>query len=73
MMAILKYFVYCLELLEQIAECVELLSSPLGLAAMVCLTSYEILLLLGCGSTNALVLAFGISLTFHSTANRPHV
>ena len=71
-MVILKYFLHFLELLEQIADFFELLCSPLGLAAMVCLTSYEVLLLLGCDPTNAVVLAGVSALTFHTTSNRPN-
>lgn len=71
-MVILKYFLYLLELLEQVAEFIELLTTPVGLAAMVCLTSYEILMLLGCDAANSVVLAVVVTLTFHSASNRPN-
>ncbi|MGB2926206.1 MAG: hypothetical protein WBB82_12975 [Limnothrix sp.] len=71
-MVILKYFLHLLELLEQVAEFIELLTTPVGLAGMVCLTSYEALILLGCDAANSVVLAVVVTLTFHSASNRPN-
>ena len=71
-MAILRYFLQLLELMGQIGEFLELLSTPVGLAAMVCLTSYECLILCGCDVANSIVLASVITLTFHTASNRPN-
>ncbi|OKH19194.1 hypothetical protein NIES208_02785 [[Limnothrix rosea] IAM M-220] len=71
-MAILKYFLQILEFMGQVGEFLELLSTPIGLAAMVCLTSYESLMLLGCDTANSVVLALVITLTFHTASNRPN-
>ncbi len=71
-MAILKYFLQLLEFMGQVGEFLELLSSPAGLAAMVCLTSYESLMLFGCDTVNSVVLALVVTLTFHITSNRPN-
>ena len=71
-MAILEYFLRLLEFMGQVGEFLELLSSPIGLTAMVCLTSYECLLLFGCDATNSAVLSLVITLTYYTTSNRPN-
>ena len=71
-MAILEYFLRLLEFMGQVGEFLELLSSPIGLTAMVCLTSYECLLLFGCDPANSVVLASVITLSFHAASNRPN-
>ena len=71
-MVILKYFLQLLELMGQVAVFLEQLSSPIGLAMMVCLSSYESLLLFGCDTINSIVLALVITLTFHTASNRPN-
>ncbi|AFY39176.1 hypothetical protein Lepto7376_2924 [[Leptolyngbya] sp. PCC 7376] len=71
-MTILKYFLQLLEVMGQISEFLELLSTPIGLAGMVCLTSYESLILFGCDTANSIVLAAVVTLTFHIASNRPN-
>ena len=71
-MAILKYFLQILEFMGQVGEFLELLSTPIGLAAMVCLASYECLMLCGCDAANSAILASVITLTFHTASNRPN-
>ena len=71
-MAILEYFLRLLEFMGQVGEFIEMLSSPTGLTAMVCLTSYECLLLFGCDAANSVVLALAITLSFHTASNRPN-
>lgn len=70
-MAILNRFLRLLELLEQLTDCAEFLTTPSGLAVVACLLSYEALLLAGCDGPSAAILASTAALTLHCGFNRP--
>lgn len=70
-MALLNRFLRLLELLEQTAELGEFLTTPAGLALIICWLSYQGLVLTGCDAPSAAVLASTAALTLHCGLNRP--
>lgn len=70
-MAILNRFLRLLELLEQATDFAASLTTPPGIAVTVCLFSYQALLLAGCDSPSAAILASAVALTLHCGVNRP--
>ena len=70
-MAILNRFLRLLERLEAAADAAEFLASPVGLASIFCLLSYQVFLLVGCDVPTAAILASATGLTLHCTFNHP--
>ncbi|MEL6382343.1 MAG: hypothetical protein AAFQ89_07705 [Cyanobacteria bacterium J06626_18] len=70
-MAILNRLLRFLELLEHITEFTDFLTTPTGGALLACLLSYAGLLLAGCDSPSAAILASATALTLHCGLNRP--
>ena len=70
-MAILNRFLKFLELLEQIVDFFNLLSSPAGYSAVLCLFAYGLLLMGGCNGPTAAILAGAIAMTLYSIVQQP--
>ena len=70
-MAILSRLLQVLELLEQAREFAQSLTTRQSLALVACLLSYEVLLLGGCDSPSAAVLASAIALALHCGLHHP--
>ncbi|NER82449.1 MAG: hypothetical protein F6K42_23375, partial [Leptolyngbya sp. SIO1D8] len=62
-MALLNRFLRLLEWLEQATDVIEFLTTPAGIAIAACLLSYQALLLAGCDSPTAAILASTAALT----------
>ena len=70
-MALLNRFLRLLKLLEQVAEFANVLTESTGLAIIICLFSYEALLLYSCDAHSSAILASAIGLTLHCVLNQP--
>jgi len=70
-MAILNRVLRFLEWLEQYAELTAFLTQPLGLTLLVCLFSYQILLLIGHSTTESVVLSSVVAVSLHHVIKRP--
>ena len=71
-MAILARLVRLLEWLDQARDFTDQLATPTGLVVVVCLTSYQALLMVNCDSSTAALLASAIAFTLHCGLHRPH-
>ncbi|MEM7648491.1 MAG: hypothetical protein AAF283_04905 [Cyanobacteria bacterium P01_A01_bin.70] len=70
-MAILDRFLHFLQLLEDLAELGEFLTTPMGSTLIFCGLSYQALTVLGCAAPSAAILASTAALALHCTTNRP--
>lgn len=70
-MAILNRLLRLLELLEQISDFTDLLLTPTGVAVVICLVSYQALMLAGCDVVSASTLASVVALALHSAYTHP--
>ncbi|MEO1094158.1 MAG: hypothetical protein AAFX01_04585 [Cyanobacteria bacterium J06638_28] len=70
-MAILNRLLRLLELLEHISDFTEFLLTSTGLAVVICLVSYQALMLAGCDAASAAVLASVVALALQSAYNQP--
>jgi hypothetical protein len=70
-MALLNRLLKLLELLEYLSEGIMILTTPPGIALGCCLWCYLALLLAGCDTPTASILASAAALTLHSVLTRP--
>jgi hypothetical protein len=70
-MAILNRLLRFLEWLEQSADLADFLTQPIGLTLLVCLFSYQALLLSGSSTADSALLASVAALALHCVISRP--
>ena len=67
---ILSRFLGLLQLLEEVAEFADFLTSPIGSTVIFCMLSYQVFVLMGCNIPSSAILSSTVALALHCMIDR---